>query len=68
MTEREDARPNLRRRREDELLAIMRAAQLAAEAHHRRSADEAALTRRALDLALAALGLRMPDGAPRKMD
>ena len=68
MTEQEDARPNLRRRREDELLAIMRAAQLAAEAHDRRSADEAALTRRALELALAALGLRMPDGAPRKMD
>ena len=68
MTEREDARPNPRRRREDELLAIMGAAQLAAEAHDRRSADEAALTRRALDLALAALGLRMPDGAPRKMD
>ncbi len=68
MTGRGDARRHLRPRREDELLAIMRAAQLAAEAHHRKSVDEAALTRRALDLALAALGLRMPDGAPRKMD
>ncbi|MGI8899429.1 MAG: hypothetical protein ACR2HA_00600 [Nocardioides sp.] len=68
MTDRDDVRRNLSRRREDELLAIMRAAQLAAEAHHRSSPSGAALTRRALELALHALGLRMPDGAPRKMD
>jgi len=68
MTGSDDPRRDPRWGRDAELRKVMRAAQLAAEAHHRKSADEAALTRRALDLALAALGLRMPDGAPRKMD
>ena len=59
--ERADARHELPRQRERELVAVVKAAQDAANA-----TTDAELTRkplgRALELALAALGLRMPEG------
>jgi hypothetical protein len=56
-----DARDSLLRQRERDLLEVMKAAQAAIDATS--DADEIAALNRALELALAALGLRMPDSS-----
>lgn len=54
-----EAGHSLRRQRERELLEVMKAAQEAIDANS--DADEIAALNHALELALAALDLRMPD-------
>jgi len=58
--ERADARHGLRRQGERELVEVVKAAQDAADATT--DAELTAALGRALELALAALGLRMPEG------
>jgi hypothetical protein len=58
--ERADARHELRRQRERELVEVLKAAQEAADATN--DGEKIVALRYALDLALTALGLRMPGG------
>jgi hypothetical protein len=60
--ERAEVRHELRRQRERELVDVMKAAREAADATN--DGEKIAALRHALELALVALGLRMPEDRP----